>query len=196
MNIKQGKIWLKIWKSLKWLMSCTVTEADLNITIVLYISHFDCSVMSSGLQLWLWFCSYSNLALHKAGDVFTGVENGESPHDVLLQPVPVLYNFFLRDTWGNVNNTFGFNSSFRLIICQKQTWWTWWWRTTCYCPIYLWVWSVVQDTIWSNFWCGVQHSIQSSHEEACNIKEGCCEPFTSEQLHKSKYNMRRQGGGI
>lgn len=91
-----------------------------HIAIIVLISNFACSVISFGLQLWLWFCSYPNLALHKAGDVLTGVKNRESPHDVLLQPVPVLHNFFLCDTWANINNIFSFNSSIRLIICEKQ----------------------------------------------------------------------------
>lgn len=42
--------------------------------------------------------SYSNLALYKAGDVIAGVKNRECPHDVLLQPVPVLNNLLLGDT--------------------------------------------------------------------------------------------------
>lgn len=84
------------------------------------ISNFASSVNSFGLQLWLSFCSYPNLALNKAGDVFTGVKNRECPHDVLLQPVPVLHNLFLCDTWANINNIFRFNSSIRLRICQKQ----------------------------------------------------------------------------
>lgn len=77
--------------------------------------------VSLGLQWWLWFCSYSNLSLHKAGDIFTGVKNGESPHDVLLQPVPVLHNLFLSDTWANINNALCFNSSFRLKDLSKTT---------------------------------------------------------------------------
>lgn len=42
--------------------------------------------------------SYSNLALHKTGDVLTGVKNRECPHDVLLQPIPVRKNLILGDT--------------------------------------------------------------------------------------------------
>lgn len=114
------------WRIGKWnnsrrcrtLPSAYVTVT--NTSLILYVSVFACSVISFGLQFWLWFCSYPNLALYKAGDVFTGVKNRESPHDVLLQPVPVLHNFFLCDTWANINNIFRFNSSFRLIICQKQ----------------------------------------------------------------------------
>lgn len=42
--------------------------------------------------------SYSDFALYKAGDVFAGVKNRECPHDVLLQPVPVLNNLLFGDT--------------------------------------------------------------------------------------------------
>lgn len=46
----------------------------------------------------LMVTSYSDLALYKAGDVFAGVKYGQNPHDVLLQPVPVLNNLLLGDT--------------------------------------------------------------------------------------------------
>lgn len=51
--------------------------------------------------------TYSNLALYKAGDVFTGVKNRERPHDVLLQPIPVLTNLLFGDTCksGKENST-------------------------------------------------------------------------------------------
>lgn len=42
--------------------------------------------------------SYSNFALNKAGDVLAGIKNSQGPHDVLLQPVPVLDDFLLGDT--------------------------------------------------------------------------------------------------
>lgn len=42
--------------------------------------------------------SYPNFALYKAGDVFAGVENRQCPHNVLLQPVPVLNNLVFGDT--------------------------------------------------------------------------------------------------
>lgn len=46
----------------------------------------------------IFLSSYSNLALYKAGDVVTGVENRERPHDVLLQPIPVLNNLLFGDS--------------------------------------------------------------------------------------------------
>lgn len=41
--------------------------------------------------------SYSDLALHKAGDVLAGVENRKGLHDILLQPIPVLEYLVLCD---------------------------------------------------------------------------------------------------
>lgn len=50
----------------------------------------------------IFVTSYSNLALYKTGDIFTGIKNRERPHDVLLQPIPVLNNLLLGDTWSNM----------------------------------------------------------------------------------------------
>lgn len=61
-----------------------------------HIQYFD------AIQLQPCGSSYSNLALYKAGDVFTGVKNRQRPHDVLLQPIPVLDNLFFGDTWPNI----------------------------------------------------------------------------------------------
>lgn len=52
----------------------------------------------------LFIYSYSNLALYKTGDVFAGVKNRERPHDVLLQPVPVLNDLLFGDTWTNIRS--------------------------------------------------------------------------------------------
>ena len=42
--------------------------------------------------------SYPDLSLDEAGDVIAGVEHGQGPHDVLLQPIPVLHNLLLGAT--------------------------------------------------------------------------------------------------
>lgn len=56
--------------------------------------------------------SYSNFALYKAGDVVAAVKHRERPHDVLLQPIPVLNYLLLRDTWPNISQ----QSAFLLMI--------------------------------------------------------------------------------
>ena len=39
--------------------------------------------------------TYSDLSLDEAGDVIAGVKHGQCPHDVLLQPIPVLHDLLL-----------------------------------------------------------------------------------------------------
>lgn len=74
-----------------------------------------------------FFSSYSNLALYEAGDVFTGVENRKRPHDVLLQPIPVLNDFLFGDTLYNIKSgkklmsDIVFSTTFVIYIYKKKT---------------------------------------------------------------------------
>lgn len=74
----------------------------------------------------LFISSYSNLALYEAGDVFTGVENRKRPHDVLLQPIPVLNDFLFGDTLYNIKSgkklmsDIVFSTTFLIYIYKKK----------------------------------------------------------------------------